>query len=674
MLINIINYFLIFSISIEVLLVWLLLRQENKNFFSSAFIYVILLFSLDTISSLFIVNSPSADVSLIASKARFIIECFVIAILYNFTRLFTFSETPPKISFRNTSTFIIAFLISFGGLFNFLVRNIEKHNGINLPAFSSYYWIFILFLFGVFYLIFISIISKYRAAKKKSEIGTLKDILLIIFPLAFISISAIYVLPFFQIFSPLFFLGYFILAILLIYSALQFYFLEADEYSLNLIPYIITAGFFLLIFALLFNIETNLFVTVISIPGFVLLVLSGNKLSQTSLKIFRKFQFEQNENLDQKIEDFSTRIVQLIDMKQLWDFTTKFLREIFEFQKIAVVSFQYDVSPYQIDALVDVNHADFRKIISESNSPVMEVLESDRKMVNKFEFTNDSLIYKKMESMNMYLAIPLLRQNEILGFIFLGGEQKFVRIPHRHLQLIKLLCSQIAFAIDNIRTIQKTLQARKMAEIGVLASQLAHDFQSFISIVKMENRDNNLLRQQATYAEKLVQDLLNYARPQDLRFNLVNINDLIDMSLDLIELRPNIVIEKNYAESLPEINLDIDQIRRVFKNLIENSSRALKNINNKRLKITTRQLRPISKIQRNPWIYVEILDEGVGIPEEYLDKIFDPFFTTNKNEGGNGLGLAIVKQIITRHHGFIDVTSRPGKGTIFSIRLPHIII
>lgn len=674
MLINIINYFLIFSISIEVLLVWLLLRQENKNFFSSAFIYVILLFSLDTISSLFIVNSPSADVSLIASKARFIIECFVIAILYNFTRLFTFSETPPKISFRNTSTFIIAFLISFGGLFNFLVRNIEKHNGINLPAFSSYYWIFILFLFGVFYLIFISIISKYRAAKKKSEIGTLKDILLIIFPLAFISISAIYVLPFFQIFSPLFFLGYFILAILLIYSALQFYFLEADEYSLNLIPYIITAGFFLLIFALLFNIETNLFVTVISIPGFVLLVLSGNKLSQTSLKIFRKFQFEQNENLDQKIEDFSTRIVQLIDMKQLWDFTTKFLREIFEFQKIAVVSFQYDVSPYQIDALVDVNHADFRKIISESNSPVMEVLESDRKMVNKFEFANDSLIYKKMESMNMYLAIPLLRQNEILGFIFLGGEQKFVRIPHRHLQLIKLLCSQIAFAIDNIRTIQKTLQARKMAEIGVLASQLAHDFQSFISIVKMENRDNNLLRQQATYAEKLVQDLLNYARPHDLRFNLVNINDLIDMSLDLIELRPNIVIEKNYAESLPEINLDIDQIRRVFKNLIENSSRALKNINNKRLKITTRQLRPISKIQRNPWIYVEILDEGVGIPEEYLDKIFDPFFTTNKNEGGNGLGLAIVKQIITRHHGFIDVTSRPGKGTIFSIRLPHIII
>ncbi len=100
----------------------------------------------------------------------------------------------------------------------------------------------------------------------------------------------------------------------------------------------------------------------------------------------------------------------------------------------------------------------------------------------------------------------------------------------------------------------------------------------------------------------------------------------------------------------------------------------MKDTGNKRIKITTRPLRPISKVRRNPWIYIEILDEGIGIPEENLDKIFDPFFTTRKNEGGNGMGLAIVKQIIDRHHGFIDVTSRPGKGTIFNIRLPYRIV
>ena len=78
-------------------------------------------------------------------------------------------------------------------------------------------------------------------------------------------------------------------------------------------------------------------------------------------------------------------------------------------------------------------------------------------------------------------------------------------------------------------------------------------------------------------------------------------------------------------------------------------------------------------MRRNTWMYIEILDEGKGIPEEFLEKIFDPFFTTRKNEGGNGLGLAIVKQIIGRHKGFIDVTSKLSKGTIFNIRLPYII-
>ncbi|MCK6622587.1 MAG: ATP-binding protein [Calditrichia bacterium] len=111
-------------------------------------------------------------------------------------------------------------------------------------------------------------------------------------------------------------------------------------------------------------------------------------------------------------------------------------------------------------------------------------------------------------------------------------------------------------------------------------------------------------------------------------------------------------------------------MRRAFLNLLQNSLRALRTQPNGRIKITTKELRPLSRFRRNPWVYIEILDEGIGIPEEYLERIFDPFFTTHKNEGGNGLGLAIVKQTITRHSGFIDVASKPGKGTVFNIRLP----
>jgi len=390
--------------------------------------------------------------------------------------------------------------------------------------------------------------------------------------------------------------------------------------------------------------------------------------------VYKKLGLGYTEDFDQRIEEFSTNIVKFIDIVQFWNYIAKFVQETFHFKKIAIVSFQYDISPYQIETLIGFEQENIKKLLSDRNSPILEALESERKIVNKLEYAEDMIIFQEMDSHDIQVCVPLLKHREILGVIFMGDDRKSIRIPQRYFQLLKLFSTQIAFAVDNIGTLQKTMQAQKMAEIGMLASQLAHDFQSFISIVKLENHGNTKLSDYANYTEKLVQDLLNYARPQELKFNLVNVNHLIDMSLELAELSSNIVIEKHYADDVPEINVDINQLRRVFTNLIENSNRAMKDTEKKRIKITTKTLRPISKVQRNPWIYIEFLDEGSGITEENLDRIFDPFFTTHRDEGGNGMGLAIANQIITRHHGSIDVTSRPGKGTIFNIRLPHIII
>ena len=674
MLIILINYFLVLSTGIEILLIWLLIRQKNKTFFSSTYIYVVLLFLIDTIASIFILNSPSREITLITSNTRFITECFIIAILYNFAYLFTFRSTPPKLSLKNTFTFMIAAFLSISGLSNIIIEDIQIVQRVYIAEFSLYYWAMILFFATVFYMIFVNILSRYRLDRRQNETGTIKEILTIVFPVTFISLFTLYILPFLKIFHPLFFSAYFIMAVLLIYSAFRFYILDADDYSFKLLPQILTSGIILLIFYILFYKNINLATALLSVPGFLFLALMSNYININFTDAYKKLQLGYTENLDQKLEEFSTNIVKFIDIGQFWNYIAKFIQGTFHFNKIAVISFQYDISPYQIETLIGFNQDDLKKLLSEINSPILEVLESERKIVNKFEYSDDTILFQKMDLLDIYLCIPLLKQNEILGVIFVGDDRKSIRIPQRHFQLLRLFSTQIAFAIDNIGTIQKTMQAQKMAEIGMLASQLAHDFQSFISIVKLENQGNTRLSDHANYTEKLVQDLLNFARPQELKLNLVNINHLIDMSLELAELSSNIVIEKHYADGIPEINVDINQLRRVFTNLIENSNRAMKETKNKRIKITTKPLRPISKVQRNPWIYIEFLDEGSGIPEEYLDKIFDPFFTTHRDEGGNGMGLAIANQIITRHHGFIDVTSRPGKGTIFNIRLPHIII
>jgi signal transduction histidine kinase len=674
MLTILINYFLVFSSGIEILLIWLLIRQENKTFFSSTYLYVVLLFLIDTLASIFILNSPSQEVTLITSNTRFITECFIIAILYNFAYLFTFKTTPPKLSLKNTLTFLIAFVLSVAGLSNIIIEDIRIVQQIYIAEFSLYYWALIVFFIAVFYMIFVNIISRYRLARRQHETGTIREILTFVFPVTFISLSTLYILPFLKIFHPLFFLAYFAMAVLLIYSAFRFYILEADDYSFKLVPQVLSTGIVLLILFILFHKDINLATVLLSVPGFLLLAVMSNYVDMNFANAYKKLGLGYTEDLDQKIEEFSTNIVKFIDIVQFWNYIARFIQETFHFKKIAIVSFQYDISPYQIEMLIGFEQENLKKLLSDRNSPILEALESERKIVNKFEYPDNMIIFQEMDSLDIQLCLPLLKHHEILGVIFMGDDRKSIRIPQRYFQLLKLISTQIAFAVDNIGTLQKTMQAQKMAEIGMLASQLAHDFQSFISIVKLENKGNTRLSDYANYTEKLVQDLLNYARPQELKFNLVNINHLIDMSLELAELSSNIAIEKHYADDIPEINVDINQLRRVFTNLIENSNRAMKDTEKKRIKITTKTLRPISKVQRNPWIYIEFLDEGSGIPEENLGRIFDPFFTTHRDEGGNGMGLAIANQIITRHHGFIDVTSRPGKGTIFNIRLPHIII
>jgi signal transduction histidine kinase len=276
-----------------------------------------------------------------------------------------------------------------------------------------------------------------------------------------------------------------------------------------------------------------------------------------------------------------------------------------------------------------------------------------------------------MERYNIYLGIPFVSKNNILGFLLLGGERKFMRLTKKDLRFAKFLSIKAAHALKNIEEIQKAVQSQAMADLGTVASQLAHDFQSFITLVKLETSADQKMRHHADHMEKLVSDLLNYAKPKELRLSSVNINELIDMTLDLLKIPSGLIIEKHYSESIPKINVDTDQMRRVFLNLFENAVNAIER-DSGRIKVTTRPLRPLSNFRRNTWLYIEILDDGSGIPEEFLDKVFDPFFTTRKKDGGSGMGLAIVNQIITRHKGFIDVTSKLGKGTIFNIRLPYL--
>jgi two-component system NtrC family sensor kinase len=118
-------------------------------------------------------------------------------------------------------------------------------------------------------------------------------------------------------------------------------------------------------------------------------------------------------------------------------------------------------------------------------------------------------------------------------------------------------------------------------------------------------------------------------------------------------------IKRDFAEALPLVRADGDQLRQVAINLILNAGAAMPHGGT--LTVRTRQL-------DSKFVEIEFSDTGGGMAPEQLEQIFEPFYTTKAR--GTGLGLAITRQIIDFHHGRIKVQSHPGQGTTFVVTLP----
>ncbi|MCX5834760.1 MAG: ATP-binding protein, partial [Deltaproteobacteria bacterium] len=134
-----------------------------------------------------------------------------------------------------------------------------------------------------------------------------------------------------------------------------------------------------------------------------------------------------------------------------------------------------------------------------------------------------------------------------------------------------------------------------------------------------------------------------------------------------IVAQEGVSLSVKYARGMARVQGDAEMLKQVFLNVILNAFQAMPG--GGALEIETRMIGTAeNRPAVEPLVEVRFSDTGIGIPAEHLVKIFDPFFSTR--EKGSGLGLAIVHSIIDMHGGFIDVESREGGGTLFSILLP----
>ena len=151
------------------------------------------------------------------------------------------------------------------------------------------------------------------------------------------------------------------------------------------------------------------------------------------------------------------------------------------------------------------------------------------------------------------------------------------------------------------------------------------------------------------------------ARIQDLKLEPTDLNSIIDELRDFSEPQAatkGIVIRTSFAADLPSTRIDRDLFKQALLNLVLNAQHAMPS--GGELILTTRL--------EKPWVSLDVIDTGQGMPEEVRARIFDAFFSTRAE--GSGLGLPTTRKIVEAHGGSIDVQSEPGKGSQFTIRLP----
>jgi two-component system, NtrC family, sensor kinase len=416
-------------------------------------------------------------------------------------------------------------------------------------------------------------------------------------------------------------------------------------------------------------------------------------------KAIERMLFKQRHDAYETLIEFSKAMVTILDLSALNSTIMDTLARVLGIEKISVFLLDKEKGQYYLAAAHGLDFDEMKTVTFSSSARLPQHLARTRSIAVLEELRQDQdnpaeqAVLDSLQLLQAELCIPLVNKDRLIGFFNFGKRASRSMYSEADLALLTTLAQNAAVALDNAMLYEDLRRSRllmrrtdRLRSLETIAGGFAHEIRNpltsiktFVQLAPERKHDDEfighfsqIVHEDVLRIERLIQEILDYARYMEPKFSVENLNDIVSSCLYFVEVKAEskgIMVEKDFARALPAVMLDRQQIKQVLLNLLINAMEAMGDRGG-RLTVRTR---PLSKPGGDMWAQVEVCDTGPGIAPADLDHIFDPFYTTkhhSEEREGTGLGLTIVHQIVQEHHGYIEVESQPGRGTTFFVSVP----
>ena len=435
---------------------------------------------------------------------------------------------------------------------------------------------------------------------------------------------------------------------------------------------------------------------------FALMLLSASKFKGEAQTAIARIFFRERYDAYETLSAFSKALVTILDLKTLVEEIERTLATVLGVETVTLYLFEKDrrvyapVSPYG----VHVKTAATPRLTVDDELPRYLALwqtilvREEMEHVAGDEEAERTLI-DALRRVQADVCLPFVNKNVLIGFCVLGHRTTRQMYSDQDLSLLTMLAQAAAIALDNAGLYEELKRSQslvrrtdRLRSLETIAGGFAHEVRNPLTSIKTfiqltpERKDDpefigyfsTVVAEDVARIERLIQEILDYARYMEPKFQEEDINVIVESCLYFIRIKADskaVSLKKDLAPDVPPALLDRQQIKQVLLNLFINAIEAM-GAHGGELIVRTHRL---AKAPGDTWAQIEVTDTGCGIPPADLEHIFDPFYTTkheSQEREGTGLGLTIVHQIVEEHGGHIEVKSERGRGTTFLVNLPAV--